>query len=353
MSLNLKRLLALGLALILTVGTVGTVIPRAGAEEMKTAIGTVTTDSLRFRSGPSLSSPIIGTAWRNDKLVVIRREGDWYRVIFNLQTGYVHRDYVKLEDPKNIKLGYARFYSTTNIRSKPSIGAGIVTKAYGGNTCFIVGFNQGWYKISYNGTPGYVRSDLVKLLELPYENRGSQGNTYRVANARMSRQEKLKLIFGNSGIADPRLVYKTEAEAKSHMVNIAVRTWDLNRYGNKYTRSWALTVHEKLAPTVEALFEDLYALSERPVIHSMGGFRWAGKSEHSVGLAIDMNPEENYYCNQYGRILVGYYFRPYSDPYSFPVGGSVDRIFAKYGFTRGIYWKNGYKDYMHYSFFGT
>ena len=30
MSLNLKRLLALGLALILTVGTVGTVIPRAG-----------------------------------------------------------------------------------------------------------------------------------------------------------------------------------------------------------------------------------------------------------------------------------------------------------------------------------
>ena len=26
---------------------------------------------------------------------------------------------------------------------------------------------------------------------------------------------------------------------------------------------------------------------------------------------------------------------------------------AKYGFTRGIYWKSGYKDYMHFSFFGT
>jgi hypothetical protein len=35
------------------------------------------------------------------------------------------------------------------------------------------------------------------------------------------------------------------------------------------------------------------------------------------------------------------------------VGGEIEQIFAKYGFTRGIYWKSGYKDYMHFSFFGT
>ena len=53
------------------------------------------------------------------------------------------------------------------------------------------------------------------------------------------------------------------------------------------------------------------------------------------------------------NMLYGKGFNPDTNPYSFPVGGSVDQIFAKYGFKRGIYWRSGYKDYMHYSFLGT
>ena len=46
-------------------------------------------------------------------------------------------------------------------------------------------------------------------------------------------------------------------------------------------------------------------------------------------------------------------YDPKNNPYSFEVGGEVEQIFSKYGFTWGIYWKSGYKDYMHFSFFGT
>ena len=348
----LKRLLMLGLVLVVIVELLGTVTFQTEARELKSAIGTVTAETLRLRSEPSISGSVIGTAYRNDKVVVIRQEGEWYRVIFNLKTGYMHRNYLKLEDTKNVKLGYAKFYTTTNIRANPGTEAGVVAKAIGGNTCFIIGFNRGWYKVSYNGQLGYVRSDLLKLLEIPYENHDSCGNTYRVANAKMTEEEKLELVFGTTEVEDPRLFYKTEAEAKANLVDVVVRTWDFNSSGKKYTRTWALTVHKNIAPTVEAIFDELYALPEQPVIHCMGGFRWCGKSEHSVGLAIDMNPDENCYCNNLGKILVGKYFHPYTDPYSFPVGGSVDRVFAKYGFTRGIYWRSGYKDYMHYSFFG-
>ena len=147
--------------------------------------------------------------------------------------------------------------------------------------------------------------------------------------------------------------YSSSDEARTHMTTITVRTWDLNSQGQKYTRSWSLMVHKNIAPTVKAIFEEIYALPEKPPIHSLGGYRWESKSEHSVGLALDLNARENGYFSPSGQLLYGKGFDPANDPYAIPVGGKIDQIFAKYGFTRGIYWRSGYKDYMHYSFFGT
>ncbi len=357
-----QRSITLLLALALTLGLLGGLTPRAEAAELKTAIGTVTAGSLRLREGPSTDTAILGTARRGDMVIVIRSEGDWYQVVFNLKTGWMHRDYLELDEVKNIKIGYARFDYTTNLRSGPGTDNSIVARAPKDDTCFIVGFNRGWYKVSYNGRKAYVRSDLVTMLEIPYANYGSPGNTYHeganadgsnLANASMSKREKLIMIFGTANISDYRSVYSSSAEARTHMTTIKVRTWDIGSDGDKYTRTWNLTVHENIAPTVQAIFDEIYALPEKPPIHSLGGFRWANHSEHSVGLALDVNARENYYCDPNGHALTGSYFRPGEDPYSIPVGGSVDQIFAKYGFKRGIYWQNGYKDYMHYSFFGT
>ena len=375
MRISVRRLCALVLALSLTVCLLGPLSPAADAAEMKTAIGTVLASSLRLREGPSTSSAILANASRGDKVIVIRQEGDWYRVVCNLKTGYMHKDYLELDEVKNVKIGYARFDSATNVRRKPTTDSSVIATAPGGDTCFIVGFNRGWYKVSFNGQPGYVRSDLVTMLEIPYLNAGSPGNTYhegggsggsgggsggeppapsgQLGSSSMSKSEKLKMIFGTSSISDPRTVYSSSSEAVANMTTVTVKTWDYNSKNEKYTRTWTLTVHKNIAATVKAIFDEIYALPEQPPIHSLGGYRWAGKSEHSVGLALDVNPNENYYCDPSGKALSGSYFRPDSDPYSIPVGGKIDQIFNKYGFTRGIYWRSGYKDYMHYSFFGT
>ncbi len=369
-----RRLCAMLLALSMTLCLLSFLSPSAEAAEMKTSIGTVLASALRLREEPSTSSAILATASRGDKVVVIRQEGDWYRVVFNLKTGYMHKDYLELDEVKNVKLGYARFESATNVRRKPTTGSAVIATAPGGDTCFIVGFNRGWYKVSFNGQPGYVRSDLVTMLEIPYANAGSPGNTYHdggsggsgggsggetpapsgeLGSSSMRREQKLKMIFGTASISDPRTVYGSKDEASSHMTTITVKTWDIDKTGSKYTRTWTVTVNKNIAATVKAIFSEIYALPEKPPIHSLGGFRWAGKSEHSVGLALDLNPNENYYCDPNGNALSGSYFRPDSDPYSIPVGGKIDKIFNKYGFKRGIYWNSGYKDYMHYSFFGT
>lgn len=169
----------------------------------------------------------------------------------------------------------------------------------------------------------------------------------------MSDYEKDLLIFGQE-VADPRLYYATDADALAMQTVIVVKTWDLASDGTKYTRTWNLQIHKNIAATAQAIFDEIYALPEMPVIHSLGGWRAnAGKSEHKPGLAIDINWLENYYCDPNGKAITGYYFKPDEDPYSIPIGGSIDQIFNKYGFIRGIYWRTGYRDYMHYSFYGT
>lgn len=175
------RVLCALLALVLLIGSVTIT---ASATEMKTAIGIVTVSSLRLRSQPSTSSEVLATASCGDAVVIIRKVDDWYLVNYNLQIGYMSADYLLVKERENVKLGYASFDSACNVRSGPSTGSDVVKQAPAGETCFIIGFNCGWYKVSFNGDIGYVRSDLLTLLEKPYANSGAAagGSGYAVGS---------------------------------------------------------------------------------------------------------------------------------------------------------------------------
>ena len=175
MKRNFTRLIALILAVSMLAGFA---LP-ASATELKTGIGVVTASSLRLRAAASTDSEILATAAGGDNVVIIREVGDWYLVNFNLEIGYMHKDYVEFNDVKNVKLGYAMFDSASNVRTGPGTDNDILVQAPKGETCFIIGFNSDWYKVSFNGQIGYVRSDLLTLLEVPYNNAGSPGNTYK------------------------------------------------------------------------------------------------------------------------------------------------------------------------------
>ena len=150
----------------------------ANAADMKTGIGIVEANGgLRLRDGASTDCDIITTAYNGESVVIISKEGDWYLVNYNLQTGYMHGDYLYVKERENIELGYGSIdYSLVNIRSGPSTGYSLVDQAGYGEKVFIFGFNCGWYKVKYNGQIGYIRSDLVSLLEKPYCNYGGSGS---------------------------------------------------------------------------------------------------------------------------------------------------------------------------------
>lgn len=179
-----------------------------------------------------------------------------------------------------------------------------------------------------------------------------------VATADESYMEKCARIFGTV-VDDPRAYYDCEAsnyeKATDHLVTISVRVWDFadSSQTTKTTKTIQLQVHENIAETVKAIFEEIYNGPEQFPINSAGGYYTSTGSEHNPGLALDLNVNSNYYCTPDGTAVVGSHWDPENDPYSIPEGGDVDKAFANHGFRRGIYWNSGYRDYMHYSFFGT
>ena len=172
-----------------------------------------------------------------------------------------------------------------------------------------------------------------------------------------SYESKCMHIFGEV-VDDPRHPYNDNTkpdEFVEHIAFVTVKVWDFKKGSDteKVTKSHKIQVHENLVATVKAVFAEIYACEEQYPINYLGGYRWSTKSEHTPGLAIDVNYESNPYVDPDGKVITGIKFDPENDPYSILIDGEVQQIFEKYGFTRGIYWRSGYKDYMHFSFFGT
>lgn len=173
-----------------------------------------------------------------------------------------------------------------------------------------------------------------------------------LAYAGESYQSRCNRIFG-TGSTYHR--YSSESEAVRHQTTIRIPIWRLDSSGKKYSTTVSLTVNSGVAATVQQIFKEIYESDERFPIKDIGGYNWRGDgstSEHCLGLAIDINYNENYMCTNSGAALTGSFWRPGQNVYSIAADSDVVKIFAKYGFGWGGTW-NSKKDYMHFSYFNT
>ncbi len=162
-----KLLTMLTMAVTMTILLVMT----ASATELKTAIGIVDSNGLRLRAKPTTDAEILTSASYGDSVVVIRQSGDWYLVDYNREIGYMSADHLTLKDRENIDLGKGTVNAgSVNMRSTPSSDGDLVMQLPAGATPKIIGFNCTWYKVEYNGSVGYIRSDLLDLTEAPASN---------------------------------------------------------------------------------------------------------------------------------------------------------------------------------------
>lgn len=167
-----RKILIFTLCTLLCVSTLSPTALAAG--QTAQGIGFVSASSLRLRSAPNTSASVLATAPKNDCVVVLGESGEWYYVNYNLQTGYMYKEYLSVLAVENAELGYGTVSgSGVNLRSGPSTSGSVATVTTSGAKCYILGINNGWYKVIYNDITGYIRSDYIELTEYPYENQAS------------------------------------------------------------------------------------------------------------------------------------------------------------------------------------
>ena len=165
------------ICMILTVMLLGSAlsVPAFAAEsDCIQGIAFVNATSLRLRSEASTGGKILASASKNEVVVLLSKEGDWYKVNYNLTVGYMHKDYLKTASRENAELGYGKVTaSSVNLRQKPTTASASLGALSKDTKCYIIGVNDGWYKVISGSKIGYIRSDYLALTEAPYENAAS------------------------------------------------------------------------------------------------------------------------------------------------------------------------------------
>lgn len=165
-----KRTISVVLIIFVFIGTVS-FNTSAKQTSLATHIGIVKATALNLRSAPSTKSTILSAAPKDDQVIITGEVGDWFEVNFNLVRGYMHKAYLNVYNTKNVELGYARVIGNkVNLRSGPSTNHNSIGQANIGDTAYIIGLNNQWYKVICKGHICYIRSDFLELTEIPYEN---------------------------------------------------------------------------------------------------------------------------------------------------------------------------------------
>lgn len=139
--------------------------PQPGEDEKIIATGK-TTAGLNVRSGPSSNYSKLGTLAKGTKVEVVERYSNgWYKIKYKGSYGYVSGAYVSLDGSKGEVIATGKTTAGLNVRSGAGTGykkIGHLNK--GAKVEIVTKLSNGWYKIKYNSSYGYVSGDYVKLI---------------------------------------------------------------------------------------------------------------------------------------------------------------------------------------------
>ena len=117
----------------------------------------ITADSVNFRSGPSTSYSTIGSFNKGDKVEYLGDSGSWVKVKYDSKTGYVYGSYVG-DYVFTVKYVTA---SSLNVRSGAGTNYSVLGSLSKGSKVEVISESNGWSKINYNGSVGYVSSQYL------------------------------------------------------------------------------------------------------------------------------------------------------------------------------------------------
>lgn len=159
----MKRMIIMfGFAILLVCLNSATLTMAASKSKPSVGVSTTKETPLNIRASASTSSKKVSSLNRNAPIQVIGDLGNFYKVIYNTSgsVGYAHKSYIKISSTKygtvTTKGG------TLNFRSSASTSSKILGKIPNKTVLPIISANNGWYKVVWGKTVGYVSSSYFK-----------------------------------------------------------------------------------------------------------------------------------------------------------------------------------------------
>ena len=156
--------------------------------------------------------------------------------------------------------------------------------------------------------------------------------------AKVPLEKRVEWLFPNG-------VPSSEDEMKQYKTDIIVDIIDES--GNR--SKLPLTVHKKLEPEIRLIFDEMMKVKNFRIKPDVDSYEWrltesgTGRmSQHSYGVAIDINPDDN------PATYTGGSYNPGGNYFS--ITDEIVQIWKKHGFYWGGDWNGYYKDYMHFTY---
>ena len=128
-------------------------------------VGQVNASGLRLRAEAGTNASILATAGQGELAIVKEDAGNgWYKVDYKSIEGYMSSEYVDLHPSYEADLGYGKVDangSTLNLRAGAGTDFDRVAVLNDGTVVQLLGMENGWFKVSYNGVIAYASSDYM------------------------------------------------------------------------------------------------------------------------------------------------------------------------------------------------
>ena len=172
--------------------------------------------NVNLREAADIESTILDALPLGTEMKVIDIDGDWFKVEYKEQTGYVKASYTTLEYDavKAVMLAttmYQKATATTgvNVRSEASEDSVILSSVAEGEPLVVLDEYEGWCKVYFgeNYDIGYIKSDYVEIGDMVARSDINARRNKRIAA--IVRNGKIKV---SSGVVDVKLMPDAESE---------------------------------------------------------------------------------------------------------------------------------------------
>ncbi len=179
--------------------------------------------NVNVRSDASTSANVLGKINTGTEYDVLDKTGDWFKISYNGETGFVFAEYFEMTKADANIDG-----SGVNLREKATTSSDSLGKYGDGDYVTVTGQNDSWYRVSHKGGSAYVSKDYVSGDYVKY--------VPEIANE-LEQEQKLESTYG---VVTAETGLKLRKEASTNSAVLAVLPYgteiDVDRVGQDWIK---------------------------------------------------------------------------------------------------------------------